>query len=129
MTIPKEEQCAAILHATLSQLAGRYCAGDLRALCQTVDVTRLDLKDYLATHEHPKGWWWLKEETYDGLYLVPRGAKWYVYLQERGERYDVQTFTSRDDALDFVIDRFFLPQLELRASTIIAQDSGSRMEK
>ena len=112
MTIPKIEQCAAILHAKEWDLAKRYCGGDIQKLRALLDVSREDLKEYLATHGHPRGWWWLTEETFDGLYLVPRGDGWVVYLQERGRCEYEQCFQNRGDALDFILDTFYLKKPE-----------------
>lgn len=112
MIIPKTEQCAAILHAKQWDLAKRYCGGDIQKLSALLDVTREDLKEYLSTHDHPNGWWWLTKETFDGIYMLPRGDGWVVYAQERGECYFEQMFPDREAALDFLLDTFYLNKPE-----------------
>lgn len=108
--IPPTEQAYALLHATTWDLAGKYCNGDHEELLSCLTATRADLKQCIEERGFPESWWRFEAGTYDGLYTVEKDGVWVVYFQERG-RIDYQypqTFTTKAEAVDFVLDEVYL---------------------
>ena len=104
----KDDQIAAILSSTELDLAAKYFAGDVRLMEASWTITKDDVKSYIATHGFPEGWVQFSPKTYDGLYLVERDSKWLLYYQERGAIDYEERFESRAEALDELLDCYYL---------------------
>ena len=105
MQVPKEAQIQAILSAGEWQLAKEYGLSDSEI---TWTVTREDVKNYVNTNGFPTGWVHLSEGTHDGVYLLGEDANWTVSYKERGVIYYEERFESPDEAMDYLLDEYYL---------------------
>jgi hypothetical protein len=49
----------------------------------------------------------LDGERHEALCLMSRGQRWYVFLSERGERFEERAFESQDEACVYFLKRLF----------------------
>ena len=108
MSVSKDEQIAAILNGREWQFAQRFFAGDVDRMDGSWTITKQDVKAYIAKHGFPEGWVRFTSQTYDGVYLLPRDNGWEVHYRERGVVYDEERFNTRDEAMDYLLDNYFL---------------------
>jgi hypothetical protein len=106
--ISKDEQIAAILNGREWEFAQRFLAGDVGLMDRSWTITKQDVKAYIAKHGFPEGWVRFKPQTYDGVYLLPRDDGWEVHYQERGLVYDQEHFNTWDEAMDYLLDNYYL---------------------
>jgi hypothetical protein len=108
MSATKDEQIAAILTGREWELAQRFFAGDVDRMEQSWTITKQDVEAYIAKHGFPEGWVHFTPQTYDGLYVLPGDSGWSVHYQERGAVYEEKRFHTRDEAMDYLLDVYYL---------------------
>ena len=111
MKIPGDEQIAAILQAKELQLASKHGIDDVASI--PWDVSKADVKKYIAENGFPEGWVHFREKTLDGVYLLPSGSEWRVCYQERGIIHYDERFPNEDDALDYLLDEYYLKRKQI----------------
>ena len=106
MTIPRDDQISAILNAKEWNLAKSHGFSDPDDIPWS--VSRDDVKSYIDKNGFPKGWVHFSEQTFDGVYLLPTGEDWKVCYQERGIIHYEERFKSRDEAMNYLLDVYYL---------------------
>lgn len=97
----KETQIEALLthDARRLVLAEGHDPKEPGSYAKVFDVTRPEIDAHVTAHGLPAGVKvFTQDSRRDGLYLVPRDGKWQLYTQERGSRYDEETFTDEPGA-------------------------------
>ena len=105
---PKDEQIAAILTAKEWELSRHYFDGNVERMEKSWTITKRDVKAYIAEHGFPAGWVHFAPQTYDGVYVLPLDGGWSVRYQERGEVYEDERFPTQDEAMDYLLDTYYL---------------------
>lgn len=110
MDLPSErEQLDAIVGARTYQLVNRYLGGDYGRERELYTVT----PDQVLAHARTVGlpsWVQYRPNTYDGIYIVPRGDRWAVYHQERGKSHGDTLFDTKDEAFEHVVMNDYVPR-------------------
>ena len=111
MSIPKDEQIVAILQAKEAELAAKYGISGPDEIAWT--VSKEEVKEYIAKNGFSSGWVHFQEQTYDGVYLLEDRSKWRLFYKERGEIYYEELFQSREEAMDFLLDEYYLKRKQI----------------
>ena len=97
----KETQIEALLTHEMPRLirAEGLDPKERASYARVFDVTRSEVSAYVATHGLPaQVEISTRDSRRDGLYLVHAGGQWQLYTQDRGCRYDEETFTDERNA-------------------------------
>ncbi len=105
MNIPKKDQIAAILEVTEWKLAREY---GLQECDISWNITKKEVQIYIARNGFPKGWVYFSEQTYDGVYVLEVNNEWIVSYKERGIVHYESRFTTKEKAMDFLLDEYYL---------------------
>ena len=106
MNLTKDIQIKAILNAEEWKLAEENGFKDPKDFPWS--ITDEDVKIYINKHGFPKGWVYFSKHTYDGIYILEENDKWVLKDQERAVVYFQKEFETKEQALDFVIETYFL---------------------
>jgi hypothetical protein len=106
MNIPKNEQIKAILSCKEWSLAKEYGLCDPSEIKWT--VSKQDVRHFFDENGLSVGWVDFKKSTCDGLYVLRDGNEWTVYFQERGVVQYEDRFTTESQAIDFLLENYYL---------------------
>jgi hypothetical protein len=66
-----------------------------------------DVKEILGSAQVDPTYYSLDGDRHEALCIVAAGQTWQVFLSERGQRYEEQTFSSEDEACTWFLKRLF----------------------
>ena len=111
MKIPADEQILAILQAKEGELAAKYGVTAPNEI--TWSISKVDVKRYIAENGFPGTWVHFREQSFDGVYLLPANFEWKVCYQERGLIHYEERFPSKEEAMDYLLDEYYLKRKQI----------------